>query len=104
MRLRGDGICAYVADSLVSTFGYSNAIADYGSSDNQGDKFKKNVLPSLDAKLPVVLGIHGTPTGSATADAGHAILTDGYGYYSGELYIHLNFGWTGRTTPGTRRR
>jgi len=36
----------YVADSLVSTFGYSNAIADYGSSDNQGDKFKKNVLPA----------------------------------------------------------
>ncbi|MBO7684530.1 MAG: C10 family peptidase [Kiritimatiellae bacterium] len=84
-----------VGDSLVSTFGYSNAIADYESGGVRGDKLKKNIIPSLDAKLPVILGIQGKPTGSATSDAGHSILTDGYGYYNDQLYIHLNFGWSG---------
>ena len=85
----------YVGDSLVSMFGYSNAIADYEGGGVKGNTFKKNVIPSLDAKLPVVLGIQGRPTGSVTADAGHSILTDGYGYYNNQLYIHLNFGWSG---------
>ncbi|MBR0068065.1 MAG: C10 family peptidase [Kiritimatiellae bacterium] len=84
-----------VGDSLVSTFGYSNAIMDYSSGCIKGNAFKQNVIPSLDAKLPVVLGIQGRPTGSATADAGHSILTDGYGYYNNQLYIHLNMGWSG---------
>lgn len=84
-----------VGDSLVSTFGYSNAIMDYSSGGIKGNAFKQNVIPSLDAKLPVVLGIQGRPTGSATADAGHSILTDGYGYYNNQLYIHLNMGWSG---------
>ena len=84
-----------VGDSLVSTFGYSNAIMDYSNAGIKGNAFKQNVIPSLDAKLPVVLGIQGRPTGSATADAGHSILTDGYGYYNNQLYIHLNFGWSG---------
>ena len=82
-------------DSFVSTFGYSNAIADYESGGVRGDKLKRNIIPSLDAKLPVILGIQGKPTGSVTSDAGHSILTDGYGYYNGQLYIHLNFGWSG---------
>ena len=85
----------YVGDSLVSTFGYSNAIADYEGGGVKGNTFKKNVIPSLDAKLPVILGIQGKPKGSATSDAGHSILTDGYGYYNNQLYIHLNFGWSG---------
>lgn len=84
-----------VGDSLVSTFGYANAVADYESGGIRGNTFKKNVIPSLDAKLPVVLGIQGKPTGSVTADAGHSILTDGYGYYNNQLYIHLNMGWSG---------
>ena len=84
-----------VGDSFVSTFGYSNAIMDYESGGVRGNTFKKNVIPSLDAKLPVILGIQGRPTGSATADAGHSILTDGYGYYNNQLYIHLNMGWSG---------
>ncbi len=84
-----------VGDSLVSTFGYSNAIMDYSNAGIKGNAFKQNVIPSLDAKLPVILGIQGRPTGSATADAGHSILTDGYGYYNNQLYIHLNMGWSG---------
>ncbi len=84
-----------VGDSLVSTFGYSNAIMDYSSGGIKGNAFTQNVIPSLDAKLPVILGIQGRPTGSATADAGHSILTDGYGYYNNQLYIHLNMGWSG---------
>ena len=84
-----------VGDSLVSTFGYANAIMDYESGGVRGNTFKKNVIPSLDAKLPVILGIQGRPTGSATADAGHSIVTDGYGYYNNQLYIHLNMGWSG---------
>ena len=84
-----------VGDSLVSTFGYANAVADYESGGVRGNTFKKNVIPSLDAKLPVILGIQGRPTGSVTADAGHSILTDGYGYYNNQLYIHLNMGWSG---------
>ncbi len=85
----------YVGDSLMNTFGYSNAIADNDSDGIRGDTLKKNIIPSLDAKLPVILGIQGKPTGSSTSDAGHSILTDGYGYYNGQLYIHLNFGWSG---------
>ena len=94
-----------VGDSLVSTFGYSNAIADYEGGGIKGDTFKKNVIPSLDAKLPVLLGIHGYATGSSTSDSGHAILADGYGYYNEELYLHLNLGWGGSDdswyTPAT---
>ena len=84
-----------VGDCLTSTFGYSNAISDWESGGIKGDTFKKNVIPSLDAKLPVVMGIKGYATGNVTRDSGHAILTDGYGYYNNKLYVHLNFGWDG---------
>ena len=85
---------ASVPGSLTGVFGYSNAVFDYNNAMSAAD-YKKGILPNLDAKLPVILGISGRPTGGSSSDAGHCIITDGYGYYNNELYIHLNFGWKG---------
>ena len=78
-----------VAGSLTGTFGYSNAVFDYSRSGLGDEDYRKAILPNLDARLPVVLGIH------STGDTGHAILADGYGYYNDELYLHMNMGWKG---------
>ncbi|MBQ6103399.1 MAG: C10 family peptidase [Kiritimatiellae bacterium] len=71
--------CGYMA--LKEDFGYANVeIENSGTSDM--DDFKKCLIPSFDAKSPVILGL-----------PGHFIVADGYGYSDGDWYIHLNFGW-----------
>ena len=84
-----------ISGSLTGTFGYSNAVFDY--EDKVGaSAYKKEIIPNLDARIPVILAIIGKKTtASSSNDSGHAIITDGYGYYNDELYIHLNFGWSG---------
>ncbi|OPZ97498.1 MAG: hypothetical protein BWY71_01599 [Planctomycetes bacterium ADurb.Bin412] len=44
--------------------------------------------PNLDAGQPLLLGIAG-------GGYSHAVVADGYGYDSGTLYHHINFGWNG---------
>lgn len=77
------------ADSLVNTFGYSNAKKGYNSGNNLlSTNRNKMVNPNLDAGFPVLLGI-------TSSSVGHAIVTDGYGYNVLTLYHHLNMGWAG---------
>jgi len=80
---------------LVSVFGYANArsyVIDEGTVPN--DVIAGAILANLDAGYPVLLGIFGT---SYDGDpAVHSIIADGYGFIDGELYCHLNMGWSGQ--------
>lgn len=52
---------------------------------------KKILMANLDYAKPVILAISGD-----SADSGHAVIADGYGYdASGNFYTHLNMGWNG---------
>lgn len=78
------GSGAYLLGSVLkNVFHYANAMTASGI----GAQFTDQVLPNLDARLPVYLSIYGT--------GGHAIVCDGYGYNLGTLYHHLNLGWGG---------
>ena len=53
--------------------------------------FKNALYASLDAKMPVFMSIAGEDeNGDALS---HAVVVDGYGYDSGKLYTHVNFGY-----------
>lgn len=80
-----------IVSSLRELFGYESA--SYGScvvgaGSVCGGDVENAIYGSLDAKMPVILAIYGTP-------GGHAIVADGYGYTSGTRYTHLNMGWSG---------
>ena len=83
-------ISLFIAEAFRDVFGYANAIA-YSWQPAGGavsdDIIEKAVLANLDAGSPVALGIKG-----------HAVVADGYGYQSGTLYTHVNFGWGGLAT------
>ncbi len=66
---------------FTDQFGYANAACKYSPSE---DEWKRGILASLDAKLPVAVSV-----------PGHAIVADGYGYQGDTLYVHFNFGWEG---------
>ncbi len=77
-----------LAAVFTNLFGYANAcaISDYEIG---VDRHLPNaVLANLDAGYPVGLSIKGS-------SGGHAVVADGYGYYGGLLYLHLNMGWSG---------
>lgn len=81
----GSGAYMYLcASALTSVFQYSNA--KYINSPG-------NILTPTDSNLaagcPVLFGI------SSSGRNGHAIVCDGFGYDSGTLYHHINFGWDG---------
>lgn len=91
MDYEADGSSASTSDAaaaLVSTFGYNNAIYGYNNEDNIGSDLNAMVNPNLDWGNPVILGV-------SSADAGHEIVADGYGYNGLTLYHHLNMGWDG---------
>lgn len=67
-------------EELTNTFHYGNMVATLG----MGSDFVHEVLPDLEAKVPVCL-----TTGE------HEFVCDGYGYDFGTLYNHLNLGWDG---------
>ena len=71
--------CLYLR--LKDQFGYANAAYKYNVTD---DDWRRGILASLDAKLPVAVEV-----------PGHAIVADGYGYQGDALYIHFNMGWGG---------
>jgi len=75
-------------EQFTETFGYSNA-AIVGNQSGTGltlEQFTQAILPSLDAGMPVMVGIGG-------ANTSHSVLCDGYGYQDGDLYIHINMGY-----------
>lgn len=81
-----------IASRLKDTFGYASAVrarmSDYSSIPL--DTLEQMVNPNLDAGLPALFGITGSP-------GGHAIVCDGYGYNAGTMYHHLNMGWAGQS-------
>lgn len=65
--------------------GYSGTLSTNLSYDND---FRNAILASLDAGMPVAIGIRGT--------GGHEVVVDGYGYNGGSIiYCHINCGWNG---------
>ena len=87
----GSGTGGYMlAETFTNHFGYASALAaQWQNSDQSGsDAFKNALLSNFDAGLPVMLSLNGII-------GGHAIIGDGYGYSGGDLFIHMNFGWTG---------
>jgi len=74
--------------ALKNVFGYSQAIASVRSSSSlkssSSAHTRQAMLTNLDAWLPVIVGMEG-----------HSIVVDGYGYSSGSLCYHLNYGWGG---------
>lgn len=93
MSYSGSGSGAWSRDActaLVSTFGYSNAAWATSNSSIPTTSLVPMINPSLDAALPVYLGIY-----NSNQTEGHAIVADGYGYNTSTLYHHLNLGWSG---------
>ncbi len=79
------------AFALKEDFGYESVVSllyDAGYYDWSLAEFAKAVIPNLDARCPVVLGIE-------NSEYGHAAVADGYGYSDGDFFLHVNFGWTG---------
>lgn len=73
------------AAALSSIFHYSEAqFVNYPSD------LITPTAANLAAGCPVLFGISSTSSGE-----GHAIVCDGFGYDSGALYFHINFGWDG---------
>ena len=58
---------------FTDQFGYANAACKYSPSE---DEWKRGILASLDAKLPVAVSV-----------PGHAIVADGYGYQGGRARL-----------------
>ena len=79
-----------VPGALTGTFGYANAIFGANSIYNIPNGNLMNMLnPNLDASYPAMLGI------LDSANFGHEVVVDGYGYLNATLYHHLNLGWSG---------
>ena len=80
---------ATLAYQMKSTFGYSNVVYHTGSL--SGEALREAVVPNLDARAPVMMGIGGK----------HAVVADAYGYMqnyytnAGTMFLHVNFGWGG---------
>jgi predicted outer membrane repeat protein len=78
-------------NALIDVFRFNNAVWAYNNGDNISSGLNEMINSNLDAKLPVILAI----TGSPEINSGHAVICDGYGYDSSTLYHHLNMGWSG---------
>lgn len=79
-------VSTMLAEAFLDVFGYTNAMA-YTHFDGNvipDDLVEKAVLANLDAGCPVAVSLYG-----------HSVAADGYGFESGTLYTHLNFGWSG---------
>lgn len=82
----GASFGGYAHDPLQKVFSYASA-KSYLDSSSTGIKMNlllQAIMPNLDAKCPVMVGLDG-----------HEVLADGYGYSGETLYVHLNLGWSG---------
>ena len=77
--------------ALTNTFRFSSARYGYNTNAQLGAGLTAMINPNLDARFPVILGIH-------NASVGHTVVADGYGYSLTTLYHHLNLGWSGTAT------
>lgn len=80
---------AITVKALKERFGYQYArSAGFDITQKNIDERAKNaIFASLDAGLPVAIGIFG--------NGGHEVVVDGYGFDGGSPYLHLNCGWSG---------
>ncbi len=87
---------AFAFEPLTNIFGYACAKAFiaftniYQQGNISESDLKQIILPNLDAGYPVLMGVS-----MATYEFGHELVVDGYGFYGGKLYLHLNMGWSG---------
>ena len=82
----GSSFGGFAHDPLQKVFSYASA-KSYLDSSSTGIKMNlvlQTMMPNLDAKCPVMVGLDG-----------HEVLADGYGYSGETLYVHLNMGWAG---------
>lgn len=77
--------------ALTSRFGYANAVLILNERYGVDNYIENAILANLDAAQPSILGIKNSSGGG-----GHQIVADGYGYYIGDLAVHLNLGWSGK--------
>ena len=101
MQWSRDGSGTYgcmAAQALRHRFGYVSAHSyRFGDSGylqgmniSSDEEFCNAILASLDAGMPVAIGIQAPSVG------GHEVVVDGYGYNGGTLvYCHINCGWSG---------
>lgn len=93
MNWGSDGSGAFGAvtvPALTSRFGYASARCYRDStqySSTLAGSGKNAILASLDAGMPVVIGIGGS-------EGGHEVVIDGYGKSYGTVYMHMNCGWS----------
>ena len=73
---------AKIGPALVGSFGYGNAAVRGSGGPIMLSEQLDAMLPSFDMGSPCGVGI-----------SGHSIVSDGYGYSDGRIYIHYNFGW-----------
>ena len=98
-----DGDMSFFVD-LCHEWGYAHATL-YNDDTNSNWIFTRAhlysvLIPNLNAKLPVGVGLRGSKGG------GHYVVADGYGYLDNLFSVHLNFGWNGNSDawyvlPGT---
>lgn len=82
-------------DALEKTFRYATAVSLSGSTPQEKKEARKKINASLDAGLPVLLGLAGE---NGFFDR-HAVVCDGYGYRFKDkpfpCYHHINMGYGG---------
>lgn len=80
----------YSVKALKERFGYASACTVYSPVEGREltEDAKNAILASLDAGMPVGVGIYGYA-------GGHETVLDGYGYQGGVPYVHMNCGWRG---------
>ncbi|MHC4477163.1 MAG: C10 family peptidase [Planctomycetota bacterium] len=83
--------------SLINVFNYSNAFYGYNGGNNMPlAQLISMINPNLDFSHPVIIAI-------AQPSQEHAVVVDGYGYYTAPIippppptmYHHVNMGWAG---------
>ena len=99
MEWTGEGsgtLGCHASQALRSRFGYASSqsyfdITGYGLTQDfttQQGEFRNAILASLDAGMPVAIGVGGD-------NGGHEMVVDGYGYSGSKIYCHINCGWSG---------
>ena len=78
--------------ALAERFGYASASVYWSSMSRENiigvENYRNAILASLDASMPVEMGISG--------DGGHSVVADGYGFNgSRDVWCHVNCGWSG---------
>ena len=84
------------AQALRHRFGYASAHSYLNGASGtltvnlaSNADFRNAILASLDAGMPVAIGVYGSA-------GGHEVVVDGYGYNGTSLiYCHVNCGWSG---------